>query len=59
MTEIKLNKAKLVGNKLTRETVNVKTLTITEAGEDGEYIWMEMLLEDGSKYQTQYFKGSL
>lgn len=59
MTDIYFNRAVLVKGttKLTRERIKVKELTIVESGQDGEYIWIDMTLEDGSKYQTGNFKN--
>jgi hypothetical protein len=58
MTDVILNRATIKDGKLIRETVKVTELTITEDGEDREYIWFAMKLEDGSEYQTPYFKGT-
>lgn len=58
MTEIKFNRAKLVDGKLSRETVAVKEITITEAGFDGEFIWLRLVLENGETHDTPYFKGT-
>jgi len=34
----------------------VKQLDIHSAGEDGEYLWFEMILDTGEKISTGYFK---
>ena len=36
----------------------VKKLNIVPWGEDGDFIWLDVELEDGEKRQTAYFKGA-
>jgi len=38
------------------ETKKIKELHIQKAGEDGEYIWLRMITEDGEEIITGYFK---
>lgn len=34
----------------------VKTLTLNKAGEEGQFLWFEIELEDGKKIQTGHYK---
>jgi hypothetical protein len=34
----------------------VKELHLHNAGEDGQFLWFEMILEDGEKIQSGYYK---
>ena len=36
--------------------VKVKELHIHKAGEDGQFLWFEFVLENGEKEQTGYYK---
>ena len=47
MTEIELNNKK------------VTKIKFHLSGEDGEFLWIEFELEDGTKEQTMYMKGSI
>jgi len=36
---------------------HIKEIVIYETGEDGEWLWFEMVFDDGSKLQSHSFKG--
>jgi len=36
---------------------HIKEIVIYETGEDGEWMWFEMVFDDGSKLQSHSFKG--
>ena len=45
--------------KVTLDGKTVRQLEFHRAGEDGEFLWIRWTLEDGSREDSYYLKGSL
>lgn len=56
MTEIIFNQPQLKDGKIIHVPKKVEKLEINKAGEDGEYLWLRMILEGGEKEETGYYK---
>ena len=44
---------------ITCDGKKVRELKFHFSGEDGEFMWMEFVMDDGSNHQSFYFKGTI